>query len=524
MESRPDGVSTVRHYLQALWRRKWIGLVPLVVIPLVVLAASLAQEDLYEASADVLVNRQEVATTSLIGQTPALDDADRTMSTQAMLARVPTVAERTLAAAGATSTSARAFLAQSSVFPLSDFLRFTVSDQDAARATRLASAYAREFVRFRRELDTAGLARTLEELRGQIAQLEAAGNVDSPLYVRLADREQQLESLVALRTSNVSVVRTAGPDDVEQVAPRPRRNVALAAGAGLVVALILVFLAESLSTRPRTDDEFEELLGAPLLARLESEGRGRTALLFGDGAEADSVHKLRINLELAGGAVGRRTIMVTSPRSDEGKSAAVARLGVALARTGRHVTLVDLDLRQGSLTALAGVDNRCGMSALARGECELADALVAIPLDDSSERGAPAASNGRVGSAPLLEVVGSGLAALHAAELVSSRAVASVLAELRERADVVLVDAPPLLEVPDPAAVAAHVDGVLLIVSSRDAHGPTLADTRRVLESWRVATLGFALTGGGTARPHPLQFRRGKPPARTPAGERERVA
>ena len=296
-EVRPDGVSTLRLYVQAIWRRKWLVLVPLVLLPLVTLLASLRQPSVYEASADVLVNRQEAATATLIGQTPALDDPGRTMETQVLLASVPAVLERTIEAAGVTGLSPAALRKKSTVFPLADILRFVVSDEDPGQAARLASEYAREFVRYRRELDTVGLEATLAQVTRQIEQLEAAGNMNSPLYVRLADREQQLESLTALRTSNVSVVQTSTAGDAEQVAPRPRRNAALALVAGLVVGLILVFLWETLSTRPRSPQEFEDLLGMPFLARLKA-GRGGSSLLThaAIGGEADAVHTLRTNL------------------------------------------------------------------------------------------------------------------------------------------------------------------------------------------------------------------------------------
>ena len=522
---RLDGVSTLRHYLQALWRRKWVALAPLVVIPLITLVASLRQEALYEASADVLVNRQEVATTTLIGQTPALDNADRTMATQARLARVSLVAERTLAAAGSAGSSTNVLLDRSSVVPLADILRFTVSDEGQGRAARLASEYARQFVRYGRELDTAGLARTLEELSGRIKRLEAAGDVDSPLYLRLADREGQLELLKALRVSNVSVVQTPGAGDAEQVAPRPRRNTALALAAGLFVGLILVFLWESLSTRPRSEEEFESLLDMPLLARLrlgspDNVSVGRSSI---DSA-ADAIHTLRTSLELTNAAVGARTIMITTPRAGEGKTATTVQLGIALARAGRHVALVDLDLRQSALTRLVGIDNELGVTTVARGQCELAEALAALPLGDGDEQGAPIGLNGRPGLRALLEVVGSGPLTVHPAEFLSSNALGAVLDELQRRADIVLVEVPPLLDAPDAAAVAARVDGILLVVSARHARGPALANVRRAIDSWPAARLGFALTDGGDERPYVGQLRRATRSTRAPVVEPEQVA
>jgi Mrp family chromosome partitioning ATPase len=525
-DAGPDGVSTLRHYLHALWRQRWLLLVPLVLLPVVTFVASVRQEAVYEASADVLVNRQEAATTSVIGQTPVLDDPDRTMDTQVLLASVPEVLERTIEAAGATDLSPTALLDHSTVFPLADILRFNVSDEEPGRAATLASEYARSFVDYRRELDTVGLESTLAQVRRQIAQLEAAGKVDSPLYLRLADREQQLESLKALRTSNVSVVQAPTAGDAEQVAPRPRRNAALALLAGLLIGLVLVFLRETLSTRPRSAQEYEALLGMPFLARLTSGPAGPAVLTqAASGPEADAVHTLRANLELASSAVGARTILITSPHAGEGKSATTAQLGVALARAGRRVTLVDLDLRESALTQLMGLDSRRGITTLVRGDCELTEALVSIPLDQLDEQRAPAATNGRRDFGALLEVVGSGPRSGHPSEILSSKALAPILSELEQRADIVLVEAAPLLDAPDAASVAACLDGLLLVVSARDARGPVLADVRRTVDPWPLAKLGFGLTDGGDARPHGRQLRWGKATAPTTrVGDAEQVA
>ena len=523
LEDRPNGVSTLRHYLHALWRRKWLVLAPLVLIPLVALIATLRQEALYEASADVFVNRQEVATTSLIGETPALDNADRTMETQARLARVPAVVDRTLAAAGERNMSRAAFLADSSVFSLADILRFTAANPDRARAARLANEYARAFVGYRMELDTAGLAQTLAGLKARLGELEAAGRDDSPLYATLADREQQLESLIALRASNTSVVRTAGADDATQIAPRPRRNTAVALAAGLVVGLILVFVAESLSTRPRSTDEYEALLGMPLLARLTLDDQGEGAQQFHDRTVgSDDVHRVRTSVELANADVGARTIMISSASRGDEKSVVAADLAAALARVGRRVALVDLDLRSRALTRLLGLDDRAGITTLARGDGQIRDAVVAVAFEGPSQRTAIPESNGRR-EVPQLDAVSSGPPVVDPADVVSSPRAAAVLAELRSRADVVLVDVPPVLEAPDAAALAPSVDALVLVVSSRDARGPNLADIRRAIEVWPVARLGFVLTDGRGGSRH-LGFRRAGRWAPRPVAEPERVA
>jgi tyrosine-protein kinase len=508
----PDGVSTLHHYLQALWRRKWVLIVPLVLIPLVVFVASKRESAVYEANADVLVNPQQVAETSLIGQTPAVEDSQRAMDTQAQLARVPLVVQRTLRASGVGDRSVNLFLINSVVYPLSDVLRFTVHDGDPELSVRLAGEYARQFVRYRRELDTAGLARAIDKLGKQMARLEAAGKGGSALYVSLADKQQQLEALATLRRSNVTVVQTPEQGDQEQIAPRPLRNTALAFAGAAVLGLILVFLWETLSTKPRSPWEIEAMLGMPFLARLRPAAAGSTALV-GDpaGPDEDAFHTLRTNLELANDAVKARTIMVTSLHGGEGKSATVANLAVAAARAGLHVALVDLDLREPLLGRWFGLGDRPGVTSLARGESTLEEALVSVPLAAAEVRG-----DGQ------LEVLPAGPHAGHPAEVLASGSVVTALTTLAGRADLVLVDVPPLLDAPDAAAMSPHVDGLVLVVDARKARRPTLVDARRALDSWQVAGLGFALTDTRAGRPGTGALRRAEQPVPSPVVQAER--
>jgi Mrp family chromosome partitioning ATPase len=184
--------------------------------------------------------------------------------------------------------------------------------------------------------------------------------------------------------------------------------------------------------------------------------------------------------------------MVTSPHDGERKSETALQLGFALARAGSHVVLVDLDLRRPALSERIGLDRLPGLTSVAGGECELDEALVSLPLgDDAYRAGDP---GGR------LEAVGPGHVAIHPAELLSSGGLARTLEELRQRADVLLLDVAPVLDAPDAAALAPRLDAVLLVVSSRDARGPVLADVRRTIESWPVSRLGFAVVEGRDVR------------------------
>src|SRR5205085_2685983 len=102
-------------------------------------------------------------------------------------------------------------------------------------------------------------------------------------------------------------------------------------------------------TRVRSTEEIGERLHLPLLARLPEPPKSVRAenrlVMLNDpsSVQAEAFRMLRTNLEFVNLERGAQTVMVTSAVAGEGKSTTVANLGVALARAGRRVVLVDLD-------------------------------------------------------------------------------------------------------------------------------------------------------------------------------------
>jgi len=218
------GDARLGHYLKVLRRRRWVILQAILLVPLAAVAYSLSQQTLYQASSEVLLSRQNLAN-SLTGTVDpnAGAQADRVAETQARLATVPEVARRTLKAVGL-SRPASDLLANSSVSAAAnaDILTIRVTDHVPRLATRLATEYAHQFTRYREELDTASLARARAGVDAKIHQLDAAKQTKGALYSTLVGRSQQLATMQALQTSNVTVVRT--PESATQVQPKAIRS------------------------------------------------------------------------------------------------------------------------------------------------------------------------------------------------------------------------------------------------------------------------------------------------------------
>ena len=219
-------------------------LAAVVVVPVVAVALSLAQPVRYAATARVLLNTQNLASSSLTTtpQVPASPvPPERVADTQAQLARVSAVVQRALESGPAAGMTIQQFLSSSAVSsdPNTDLLAFTVTAAAGARAEALATAYATAFTKYRSDLDTAPVRKARAHVHTLLTELKVQGQTGSPLYRNLQAKDQSLQSLeVAADVERDS--RSAGADrnpgtaeDLPQRADRDRAGVAARDRAGL---------------------------------------------------------------------------------------------------------------------------------------------------------------------------------------------------------------------------------------------------------------------------------------------------
>lgn len=526
-EHRPNGVQpksggsspTLLTYFGVLQRRKWVVLSAVVIVPLLAAIITLRERPLYQASAEVLLSNQNLAA-SLSGvadQGGALQP-DRVAQTQADLARVPQIAHRALAALAIHDRTAQDFLRASDVSARTnaDLLEFHVRDVDAALAKRLATEYARQFIAYRNELESAGLAGARNRVQQRLDELQLAGAKESALYADLTAKKQQLETVEALQAAGAFLVRSA--DSAPKVRPRPARMAAFGLVLGTVLGIGLAFLLDTLDTRVRSVEEVEERLGLPLLARLpfppqrvDDKQSAVTMLDDAAGPYAESIRLLRVRLGLTRAKSRTPIVMVTSATEREGKSTTVANLAVAFAQSGDRVVLCDLDARRPVIDRLFALKARPGLIDVALGIVELDAALRVVPIPEKSYWGQlsemPRRRDGgnrrkREHVPGVLEVLTLGAVPPDPGEFVDSDQVAQTLARLRAHADIVLVDASSLLGMGDAMTLSTRVDALLVVTRLKMIRRSTLIELRRVLESCPAHKLGLVVSGANLDAGH----------------------
>jgi succinoglycan biosynthesis transport protein ExoP len=493
------------HYLAVFRRRRWIILVPPVLAALVAVILAALQQPLYQATAKVLVNRSSVVSSVANVQDPSsiyANDPTRYLSTVASIARSPDLISQVIASAKVPGESVAKFLRQSKVSPESnaDLLDVSVSDRNPDYAKRLADSYSTQFTLYKTQLDTSRINDALASLRLRLKTLAAHGATASAAYAASIQEEGQLETVGRLLANNTNVLQPAGP--ATKIRPRPKRDAMLGLFLGAVLGIGLAFVAEALDRKLWSEDEITAALNLPVLARVPQPDRTLrkanqlTMLADPTSIQAETYRKLRTSIDFANLERGARTIMVTSAIQQEGKSTTIANLAVALARAGRKVALVDLDLRRPYLNRFFRVSTSPGITDVAVGAVSLSDASRPIALTDSK----PDSTNGRQGwngkseVNGVLEFLPSGTLPPAAGEFLEDDRIAAVLDELTDKFDLVLIDSPPMLAFSDAAALSARVDAFFVVVRLTMLRRPLLHELARQLQDARATALGVVLT------------------------------
>lgn len=304
---------------------------------------------------------------------------------------------------------------------------------------------------------------------------------------------QEVDALQNGLPNRISVhIATDAGLPTSPVAPNPRLDLIVGTLLGLVAGLILAAVFEVFDRTLKSVAQADASLGAPLLGVVPKR-RGRTLVLSADNskAEGEPYRSLRTAVRFLDPDRPVKTLMITSPSPDDGKTTTAVNLAVALALSGERVIVMDADLRRARLAEAFGLDRSVGLTSVVLGQATLDEAI----------------QDWR----PNLKVLASGPLPPNPSEILGSQFVNNLLGELAQWADVVIIDAPPVLPVADAVTLGTQVDGVVLVVR----HGHTLrgaaAAARRRLDAVGVRVLGYVLNGvpKGETRSYYLDYRYG---------------
>jgi len=344
------------------------------------------------------------------------------------------------------------------------------------------------------------------------ARLKREVEVNKKIYAMLKEKLEEVRIREAEKVPDVSIVDPALLP-TSPINTQSKITVAMGSLLGIVLGMVLAFVAENLDTSMGTIEDVENSLKLPVLGVVPSiiYGEHRRPSFFSrfkkekkDEAKiryirlishyrptdptAESFRSIKTNIMVS---QSRKVILITSAGPQEGKTTILINLGIVFAQEGLKTVLVSSDLRRPAIAESFGLDRKPGLSDLVRGIVRLEDAIkstVDMMLGDVDIE--------NITSHPGLDyikIIPAGSSSLNPTEILHSKEVDAILSRLKKEFDVVLLDAPPVLPVADVSVLAPRVDGVVLCYEIGRTSRHALIRAKIQLEAVGAKILGVVL-------------------------------
>lgn len=186
---------------------------------------------------------------------------------------------------------------------------------------------------------------------------------------------------------------------------------------------------------------------------------------------------LRTNILSANAKRPLKTLVVTSSLHAEGKTVTALNLAMVIAHSTQKpkVLLIDADMRRGRMNKYLGVDQKMGLTEVLTDKIDAGEAIFNIDMEN-------------------LAFMAAGSVAENPAELLGSEKMKQLLAEMKTRFDLIMIDTPPIIAVTDSGIVGAMADGVLMIIQAGRTQRGVVQRATELLEQSHSKIIGHVLT------------------------------
>jgi len=311
--------------------------------------------------------------------------------------------------------------------------------------------------------------RKLDDLTANVLALRA-------IQTQLYSEDQELQARLPAEQAYAQFL-TSPLVPKKQIAPRPVLYSALAGLFGLLIGCIVAVLVDNGDNRLRDTKDAETLFGRPLLQSIYGNVSRELSLSADD--DLEQYKELAYTLGYLGIGRSIRSILITSAVKDEGATSVASNLAVALSKEGRRVVLIDANVKTPVLHILFGQKNNDGLAGLMRNGAQPDHALLAIG-----------------GSSSLSLIPGGDVnAGPEIGDMLDADKFEHILASLKEKADVVIVDAPAVFGGLETSVLADKVDGIIFVSRAGFTTRATVRRAFELLQNCRAQIIGTVLNG-----------------------------
>jgi len=338
--------------------------------------------------------------------------------------------------------------------------------------------------------------------------IESLRNLLNTLNAKQAETQVSAR-MSGLRTSNIKIVdRALVPE--RPFSPNVKRNLIIALLLGLMLGTGIAVVTHFLDNTVKSAEDLEKLTDVPSLGVIPhftangTKGRSGGYDLYGISSDAaggaarvsevelinhlfpkisiaEDYRTVRTAILFSRGEGETKVIAFTSTRPQEGKSATISNIAISFAQLGDRVLAIDGDLRKPRLHTIFKVRNAVGLSDFLAGRSGLEEIVQKTAIDH-------------------FWLIPSGPHPPNPAELLNSKKLGDLLAAVRERFDIILIDLPPVLAVIDPVIVSALADMTLIVLKTGQTTRKMLTRTLQELQRAKARISGIILNDSRARR------------------------
>ncbi|PCJ82671.1 MAG: hypothetical protein COA49_01010 [Bacteroidetes bacterium] len=264
------------------------------------------------------------------------------------------------------------------------------------------------------------------------------------------------------------------------VGPNKEKTILTYILAGFVLGLILALIRLFFFARIESTGELREIANFPVIGGIPfHKGIKEDPLAVradNRSAVTEAFRALRTNLQYLLAKEGANVILVSSLHPSEGKSFVSSNLASILAKAGKKVAMIDLDLHKPRVHLYFGIKNKAGTSNLLVGKATISDVK-------------------NTGPYPSLDIISAGPIPPNASDLILSERLKPLIAELKKEYDYVILDTPPILLISDALVLMQHVDTALLVTNTSQSSRRGIKHLEELLEQNNLNHASFVLNG-----------------------------
>ncbi len=191
---------------------------------------------------------------------------------------------------------------------------------------------------------------------------------------------------------------------------------------------------------------------------------------------SEAFRTLRTNIKFSSLDQTIKTLLITSPAPEAGKSSVSINLALTIAQDKHKVILIDADLRKPTIHKIFQQDNKIGLTNILVEDKKIEEVMRKMSDVD-----------------PNFYFIPSGPIPPNPSELLGSNKMRGLLSELAEQADFVIFDSPPVIAVTDALVLATYVDGVILVLDFGEVTREAAIQAKQLLEKVKARILGAVL-------------------------------